>query len=107
MKNGVDIVKISRFENHLSDGFLKKYFSTHEAEYINSKPNKAETLAGIFAAKEAFLKALGMGIGRGVDLVEISILHDAQGAPFVEVTPKINYYLIQQRSYLKLQQGKK
>ena len=94
MQNGIDIVKIDRFEKLLeNDSFLNKYFAKIECEYINQKNNKVETVAGLYAAKEAVLKALGIGIGRGLDLKEVVINHDDKGAPFVEIDAKIQYYL--------------
>ena len=93
MECGIDVVKISRFEKNLeNDLFLEKYFSKQEIEYINSKNSKTETIAGLFACKEAFLKALGIGIGGGIDLKEIDIYHE-NGKPKIQVTPKIDYYL--------------
>lgn len=94
MQNGVDIVQISRFEKlYENDSFLNKYFSKSECEYIGKKNNKVQTIAGLYAIKEAVLKALGIGIGRGLDLKEIVINHDDNGAPFIEVDAKIQYYL--------------
>ena len=94
MQCGVDISKIERFEKYFDDEkFLTKYFTKEEIEYINSKRNKVQTLAGLFSAKEAFLKALGIGIGAGLDLLDINILHNNQGMPQIEVTPKIQYYI--------------
>ena len=94
MESGVDIVKIDRFEKHIDDlKFLSKYFSPAEQEYISKKQNKKETLAGLFCAKEAVLKALGIGIGSGLDLRDISILHNDQGRPVVDVSAKLFYYL--------------
>lgn len=91
---GCDIVKISRFENLTEKAeFLDKYFTKSEQDYINSKTQKAQTLAGLFAIKEAFLKALKLGIGAGLNLKQIEILHDNNGAPFINYTPEINYYL--------------
>ena len=95
MKCGVDIVKIERFEKHIDDNsFLNKYYSKQEQEYISNKQNKAETLAGIFCAKEAFLKALGIGIGAGLDLKDISIVHK-NNRPEIDMTAKVFYYLEQ------------
>ena len=94
MQCGVDISKIDRFEKFLNDDkFIKKYFTANEVEYINSKRNKVQTLAGLFSAKEAFLKALGIGIGAGLDLLDICISHNNQGMPQIEITPKIQYYI--------------
>lgn len=94
MQNGVDIVQISRFEKLLqNDSFLKKYFNKIEWEYISQKNNKTETVSGLYAIKEAVLKSLGIGIGNGLDLKEIVINHDVNGAPFVEIDAKMQYYL--------------
>ena len=44
-------------------------------------------MAGMYAAKEAFAKALGTGI-RGFSLKEAEVLHDADGRPFYRITGK-------------------
>ena len=94
MEVGVDIVEIARIEKMQKQAeFLKKYFSLQEIEYINKKGCKAQTIAGLYACKEAVLKALGVGIGAGIRLNEISILHEANGRPYIEITPQLNYYL--------------
>ena len=94
METGIDIVKIDRLKKYQNnERFLTKYFSQSEIEYINSKGQLVETLAGIYAAKEAFLKSIGIGIGGGISLSEISIIHDKNGKPSLEVTPQIQYYL--------------
>ena len=41
----------------------------------------AASAAAMFAAKEAFLKAAGLGLGGGVALNEIGVAHDDRGAP--------------------------
>ena len=50
---GVDIVKVNRFDKivNRTPSFVKGVFTEREIEYIYSKPNKFETMAGIFAAK--------------------------------------------------------
>ena len=94
MEVGVDIVQIERIEKLTNQAeFLKKYFSLPEIEYINSKNAKAQTIAGLYACKEAVLKAIGIGIGAGIRLNEISVLYDQNGKPYVQVTPQLNYYL--------------
>ena len=93
MECGIDVVKITRMEK-LSQNplFFEKYFTDEEVEYIQSKSNKIETFAGLFACKEALLKALGLGIGNGIDLKDINIKHN-NSKPQVEVSAKIDYYL--------------
>ncbi|MBU5488334.1 holo-ACP synthase [Clostridium sp. MSJ-8] len=79
---GVDIVKVNRFDKivNRTPSFVKGVFTEREIEYIYSKTNKFETMAGIFAAKEAFSKAIGTGI-RGFKLTDIEIVQDELGKP--------------------------
>jgi len=94
METSVDIVKISRFEKYENDDkFLNKYFSNDEVNYINQKANKLQTMAGIYAAKESILKALGIGIGAGLQLKEVVISHNHLNKPYVEVDATIQHYL--------------
>lgn len=94
MECGIDIVKIDRMvELSKNPAFVEKYFTLQEKEYLLSKNDSPQTMAGLYAAKEAVLKAFGLGIGGGIDLKDINILHQ-NGKPQIEVTPKINYYLV-------------
>ena len=87
MALGTDIVKISRIESLIADKIPEKVFSDEEILYINSKKNKAETAAGIFAAKEAILKALGCGIV--LPLNQAVVLHDQNGMPIAALRSKV------------------
>jgi len=83
---GVDIVKIDRFENmQEKTRFMERVFSVHEQEYLTNKG--AQSMAGLFAAKEAIAKALGTGF-RGFAPCEIEILHDKNGKPLVKLYGK-------------------
>ncbi len=84
MQIGCDIVEIKRFLN-TNPKFMSKYFCQSEIEYINSKPNKPQTMAGLFSAKESVLKALGKGIGDGLSIFDIEISHNPLGQPFVKI----------------------
>ncbi|MCL2198609.1 MAG: holo-ACP synthase [Defluviitaleaceae bacterium] len=79
---GVDIVKIDRFEKYADDmasPFMLKIFTDREREYLAGK--KAQSIAGIFAAKEAVAKALGTGFA-GFLPRDIEILHKKNGKPY-------------------------
>lgn len=81
--NGVDIVKISRIEKILlnkKDKFINKVFTQDEIEYIKYKKYNSQTIAGLFAAKEAVSKVLGTGLGK-VGLKDMEIFHDNRGKP--------------------------
>jgi len=83
---GTDIVKVSRFEDkQKSPQFLKRVFSLYEQEYLHGKG--IESMAGLFAAKEAVAKALGVGFN-GFFPCEIEIRHDENGKPFVNLHGK-------------------
>lgn len=79
---GLDLCEISRMQDHLEDRFLDKYFTEEETAYIRSRGvQAAHSMAGIWAAKEAVLKALGTGIV--FPLREVEIGHTALGQPTV------------------------
>lgn len=93
MKTGIDIVEITRISRLISEtDFIKRYFSDAEQALFSSKQNPANTVAGNFAAKEAFSKALGTGI-RGFKLNEISVLRDSLGKPFFKFSENIKNIL--------------
>ncbi len=83
---GLDVCDIARMEEQLKDGrFLARFFSMEEQEYIENKGRgAAQTMAGIFAAKEALVKALGTGFTGG-NLKDICVLHDKFGAPYYDL----------------------
>ena len=86
---GIDLCSISRMEKTLqtNDGFLKRYYTEEERAFIEQKGNMgAHSAAAMYAAKEAFLKAVGLGIGRGIRLYEIGVAHDEMGAPHYALT---------------------
>ncbi len=81
MKIGIDIVEISRFsEMEHRDAFLKRVFTPGEIDYFFKKKNCYESMAGFFAAKEAFSKYLGSGM-RGFGWKDIEIVHTVLGKP--------------------------
>ena len=81
LKNGVDVVEISRFREMKNlDAFIKRGFTKKEAEYFASKKTPYENIAGFFAAKEAFSKYMGTGI-RGFGWRDMEIIHDELGKP--------------------------
>lgn len=81
---GTDIVEIDRIERAANDSFLKRWFSDAENEFFLSRGMKTQTVAANFAAKEAFVKALGTGF-EGVDARDIETLRSEKGKPFINV----------------------
>lgn len=83
MSIGVDIVKIERIRSLLEHpGFLERFFTAREREYLKERNNSPTRVAGMFAAKEAISKVLGTGIGR-LALSDMEILHNDAGEPTV------------------------
>lgn len=77
-KIGTDIVKISRIEKSVqSERFKSAVFTESEIAYCK----KAESFAGIFAVKEAYFKALGTGINKRLNKLEV--LHNENGKPYI------------------------
>lgn len=87
---GTDIVKIGRIEKIINrtPRFLEGAFTYLEICYFKIKKNSAESIAGVFAVKEAVSKALGTGF-RGFGLHDIEVIHDELGKPSVKISDKI------------------
>lgn len=92
---GIDVLDVVRMEKFVqNEHFLEKYFTEYEIEYVNKNNRMTQSLAGLYSAKEAFLKALGIGIGGGINLNEIEINHAESGKPYVKiVSPKAQILL--------------
>ena len=83
---GIDIVEVKRLEKALKfQGFLTKYFSENEREYIRKKDFALQTIAGLFAAKESISKALGTGFSQNVNISDIEVLHNENDKPCVNL----------------------
>ncbi len=80
---GTDMIEVDRVAAKINkeSGFRELVFSAGEIAYCESKTNRFEHYAARFAAKEAFLKALGTGWTSGTSFHEIEILPDQKGRP--------------------------
>ena len=85
---GIDIVNIKRIEKVLSNNKSKFLL-----KILHKKENKvkltARSVAKKFAAKEAFAKALGTGIGKTINFNEIYIDHSKNGAPKIKLDKNV------------------
>jgi len=89
---GIDIIEVERVGEKISkeNGFREKVFSKNEIEFCESKGlNKAQHYAARFSAKEAFLKATGMGLLLSVELNEIEVLVTKEGKPEIQLSGSI------------------
>ena len=81
---GVDIVEIARFEKFLkqgNDSLFERLFTPGEMAYCSAKKQSAQHYALRFAAKEAFLKALGTGLRDHLSWKDMEVVNDALGKP--------------------------
>lgn len=82
---GCDIVEVARIKKAAErECFLRRAFSHEELEKFSKLSNRYEHMAGAWAAKEAFAKALGTGVS-GFSLDEITVAHNKLGAPFFKL----------------------
>lgn len=89
---GTDIVSIKRIEDALfrfGDRFLHRILNeTEVAEYAQSA-QPARFLAKRFAAKEAFSKAFGTGIGGEIAWHDVAVGHDQRGKPIINSSAQL------------------
>jgi holo-[acyl-carrier protein] synthase len=79
---GVDAVDVPRFRTVLArrPGLARRLFTDAERSYAESAADPASRLAARFAAKEAVLKALGVGIG-ATDFHDVEVVRGDDGVP--------------------------
>lgn len=82
---GLDILDVSRMAKVITQThFVLRVFTERERAYAFACSNTEETLAGIYCAKEAVVKALGTGF-TGMRFHDIEVLHDEYGKPYIEL----------------------
>ncbi|KAA9017099.1 holo-ACP synthase [Niallia endozanthoxylica] len=84
---GLDIVELQRIKKIVErqSKFVNRIltpFETESYEQLSDK-RRIEYLAGRFAAKEAFAKAFGTGIGENLSFLDIQIENDEKGKPYI------------------------
>ncbi len=81
---GIDTVENGRLEKIIEKWgikFLNKVFSEEEVRYCGKHAQSSIHYGARFAAKESFLKALGLGLGGGVKLCDIEVVNNENGKP--------------------------
>ncbi|NLO10858.1 MAG: holo-ACP synthase [Candidatus Cloacimonetes bacterium] len=80
---GTDIVQVKRLQNSMErqPAMASTLFTPKEREYCEIRASKWQSYAARFAAKEAFMKALGTGWTEGVHWKHIEILRSGDDAP--------------------------
>ena len=84
---GIDLVDIERFRRSLerTPSMRTRLFTTVELDYVASKADQVPSLAARFAAREAVMKALGVGLG-AFGFHDVWVERAESGAPSLVVT---------------------
>ena len=79
---GIDLVEMERFRTVLArtPGIVERCFTADETAYALRRNDPTERFAVRFAAKEATMKAMGVGLGR-VRMVDIEVVRAESGQP--------------------------
>jgi holo-[acyl-carrier protein] synthase len=88
---GIDIVNVERIERLISrwgDRFLTRVFTEREIAWCRKRVRFSDCLALRFAAKEAFLKAIGWGYQNGIRWTDIEVRSDPLGKPLFALRGK-------------------
>ena len=81
------MVRFERFVTEKNEALLNRLFTPAEREYCRPRRCCAQHYAARFAAKEAFVKALGMGIREGIGWQDVEVTHDRLDKPLFNFTP--------------------
>jgi len=92
---GVDIVSNLRIKKSIkNNSFVNRVFSKSEVYQSKKTKNKSNYFSKRFAAKEAFMKALGTGFRYNVNFKDISVINNKEGKPELKITNNIKKLLI-------------
>ena len=83
---GIDVVEIERFRTSLlrTPSMRERLFTVSELDYVSTKADPVPSLAARFAAREAAMKAMGLGLG-AFEFHDVSVERVASGAPSLVV----------------------
>jgi holo-[acyl-carrier protein] synthase len=83
---GIDVVEIDRFRTSLvrTPTMRERLFTAPELEYVSTKVDPVPSLAARFAAREAAMKAMGLGLG-AFGFHDVWVERAASGAPSLQV----------------------
>ena len=88
--NGVDIIENRRIKKSIiNKKFITRIYSKSEINESKKVKNKDSFFAKRFAAKEAFVKAIGTGFRNGINFNDISVKSIKLGKPKKYLTKKI------------------
>ncbi len=88
---GVDIVGVEEFSRIVEkrgQRLLDRLFTPAERDHCEGKQSRIESYTARFAAKEAYLKAIGQGLRGGMSWKEIEVINDELGKPKLNISGK-------------------
>ena len=88
---GIDLVSIKRIKEVIDRWgmrFINRVFTDREIDFCLKRPKSAQAFASRFAAKEAFSKAIGLGMRKGITWRDIETLQQASGKPDLKISGK-------------------
>ncbi len=92
--NGVDIVENKRINKLIDDKkFIKRVFTNKEIRFSKNTKNKTNYYAKRFAAKEAFVKALGTGFRNNINFSDIEVINNKLGKPKINISKKVRTFI--------------
>ena len=89
---GIDIVETNRLKKLLlkkKSNFKNKIFTINEIAYCEKKLNIANCYSKRFAAKEAFVKALGTGFRKNINFKDIEVVNNHYGKPYLLINKRV------------------
>ena len=89
---GIDIVETNRLKKLLlkkKSNFKNKIFTNNEIAYCEKKTNITNCYSKRFAAKEAFVKALGTGFKNNINFKDIEVVKNHYGKPYLIINKKV------------------
>lgn len=91
---GVDIVENNRFKRNIyNKKFINKIYSETEINLSKKIKNKTNFFAKRFAAKEAFVKSVGIGFRKGINFNDIYVKKNKQGKPTISFNNNVKKIL--------------
>ena len=92
--NGVDIIENKRINSSLkSKSFIERIFTKNEIIQSKKIKNKINFFAKRFAAKEAFVKAIGTGFRDNINFKDIEIKNNKRGQPLIYISSNLKFFL--------------
>jgi holo-[acyl-carrier protein] synthase len=84
---GCDLIEVDRIKKAIerNPSFKHKIFTKSEIEYCDQRASGFQSYAARFAAKEAFLKAIGLGMRDSIQFLDIEVINDEYGKPSLNI----------------------